>query len=164
MKNAIVFALVLACILFFYILEGLYHVDKEGFMPPLEQEIRIRYDGYGSGNFGARRHGSTHKGVDILAAQGTPIMAAKSGWAFKGKDEDGYGNYVRIYHAGDLMTLYAHMEKVNFRWVKRVRQGDVIGYVGTSGNARYEGMRPHVHMEVRLKGEAIDPMRGYLTR
>ena len=85
------------------------------------------------------------------------MRASKSGWAVRKFDEDGYGKYITVYHKGDFTTLYAHLEKTNVRWAKKVRQGDVIGWVGKTGNARYKGIKAHLHFEVRKGSSFLDP-------
>ena len=111
-----------------------------------------------SSNFGLRRHpilGYTrmHKGMDFRAGYGTPILAvtdgriAAAGWA------GGYGRQVRISHSGGLMTSYSHMSRIIARPGAFVRQGQVIGYVGSTGLST----GPHLHYEAYLNGRAINP-------
>lgn len=114
-----------------------------------------------SSNFGKRRHpilGYTkmHKGTDFAAPSGTPIMAAGDGVVEKAGRNGGYGNYVRIRHNGTYKTAYAHLSKFarGVRAGSRVRQGDIIGYVGTTGRST----GPHLHYEVHLEGKQINPM------
>jgi len=143
----------------FYILDNIYYRDSVEFLRPIDAEtLRIRNDSYGEGHFGAKRkNGRRHTGLDILAPVGTPVRASKSGWAVRKLDEDGYGNYVIVYHKGDFATLYAHLKETKIKWAKKVRQGDVVGWVGRSGNARYRGIKPHLHFEVRKGGSFLDP-------
>jgi len=114
-----------------------------------------------SSRFGKRRHpvlGYTkmHRGVDFAAATGTPIYAAGDGViSFRGR-KGGYGNYIRIRHAGGFNTAYAHMSRFNSKVTlgDRVRQGEVIGYVGTTGRST----GPHLHYEI-LNGERqVNPL------
>jgi len=163
-KAPLAYLLVAAILLSIYILDGFYQEDRHSFLSPLKLDtLRIRYDSHGSGHFGAGRKGNrTHKGVDILAPVGTPILAAKSGWGIAGFDKDGYGEYIKIYHRAGLITLYAHMDTTEIGWIEKVRQGDIIGYVGKTGNARYGEIAPHLHLEVRRDKIAVDPMEGYL--
>lgn len=148
----------------FYILENVFYRDDIEFLSPLEiKTFKIRDDRYGDGYFGAKRKdGRVHQGVDLLAPSGMPVKASKSGWALRRLDEDGYGIYIKIYHRGKLATLYAHLKDANVAWLEKVRQGEVIGWVGNSGNARYKGIKPHLHFEVREDGIPVDPMKGYL--
>lgn len=150
----------------FYCFDRVYYSDRVPFLCPIQYDgagIRIRSDGMGDGRFGARRkNGRLHKGVDMLAPMGSPVRAAKSGWALAGENAAGYGKYVKIIHPAGLATFYAHLKEVNFKWIKRVRQGDVIGFVGKSGNANHAVIKPHLHFEVRVNNTRRNPMRGYL--
>ncbi len=113
-----------------------------------------------SSGFGRRKHpvlGYTkmHKGVDFAAPTGTPIYAAGDGTVEKAGRFSSYGNYVRIRHAGATKTAYAHMN----RFAKgitpgvRVKQGQIIGYVGTTGRST----GPHLHFEVLEGGVQVNP-------
>lgn len=110
--------------------------------------------------FGMRGHpilGYTrmHQGVDFGAPAGAPILAAGDGTVeFMGRG-GGYGNLVRIRHGGDLSTAYAHMSRFarGLRQGIRVRQGQVIGYVGATGLAT----GPHLHYEVHRNGRPVNP-------
>jgi len=96
-----------------------------------------------------------HRGVDYAAPGGTPIKAAGDGKViFRGR-KGGYGNAVIIQHGGNITTLYAHMSKFanSARISSRVRQGDVIGYVGATGLAT----APHLHYEYQLNGVHRNP-------
>ncbi|MDX1293245.1 MAG: M23 family metallopeptidase [Hyphomonas sp.] len=115
-----------------------------------------------SSSFGNRRHpisGYTrlHKGTDFAAPTGTPIYAAGNGTIERASRYGGYGNYVRIRHANNYKTAYAHMSRYGpgVRAGKRVRQGDVIGYVGSTGAST----GPHLHYEVYIKGKPVNAMR-----
>ena len=99
--------------------------------------------------------GGFHSGLDIGGhATGTPIRAAGPGLAYAFQDEERYGNHVIIQHAAGLATLYAHMVRTNVGWSQPVQGGDVIGYVGSTGNSP----GPHLHFEVRYAGWPLDPM------
>jgi murein DD-endopeptidase MepM/ murein hydrolase activator NlpD len=113
-----------------------------------------------SSGFGTRKHPilgyeKAHKGVDFAAARGTPIMAAGDGVVERAGPYGSFGNYVRIRHAQGYKTAYAHMNaiKKGVRTGVRVRQGDVIGYVGTTGRST----GPHLHYEVHLKDVPVNP-------
>ncbi len=113
-----------------------------------------------SSGFGTRRHpilgyAKAHKGVDFAASRGTPIMAAGDGVVEKAGPYGTFGNYVRIRHAQGYKTAYAHMNtiKKGVRAGARVRQGDVIGAVGSTGRST----GPHLHYEVHLKDRAVNP-------
>lgn len=112
--------------------------------------------------FGRRRHpvlGYTrlHTGSDFAAPRGTPIYAAGNGTLTMRGWNGGYGNYIRIRHNSSYQTAYAHMSRLapGFRVGSRVRQGQIIGYVGTSGRST----GPHLHYEVHYLGRVINPMR-----
>ncbi len=135
--------------------------DKSFFIPPVGHtgQILIRNDVYGDGHFGAKRRGRRlHKGIDIYAPLEAEVIASKGGIAKTGFVKNGMGNYVIINHSGNYATLYGHLSKCSVKNKQRVRQGDVIGYVGKTGNAHYKNIKPHVHFEVRKNGERIDPL------
>lgn len=108
--------------------------------------------------FGMRRHpllgySRFHKGLDFGAPYGAPILAATDGVvAFAGRNR-GYGNFVKLNHAGGLATAYAHMSRIAVGGGARVRQGQVIGYVGSTGLST----GPHLHYEVYRGGVAVNP-------
>jgi murein DD-endopeptidase MepM/ murein hydrolase activator NlpD len=103
-----------------------------------------------------------HKGVDWAARRGTPIMAAGNGRIEAAKRHSGYGNYVRIRHANGYQTAYAHMMRFGkgIRKGVRVRQGQIIGYVGTTGLSS----GPHLHYEILVNNRHVDPMRIHVPR
>ena len=115
-----------------------------------------------SSSFGRRRHpisGYTrlHKGTDFAAPTGTPVYAAGHGTIERASRYGGYGNYVRIRHAKGYKTAYAHLSRYG-RGIKsgrRVRQGDIIGYVGSTGAST----GPHLHYEVYVNGKPVNAMR-----
>lgn len=114
-----------------------------------------------SSRFGKRHHPTLnrmkmHKGVDYAASRGTPIKAAGDGKiSFRGR-KGGYGRVVIIQHGGRYSTLYAHMHrfKKGLYVGKRVKQGDIIGYVGSTGRAT----GPHLHYEFRVNGSHRNPL------
>lgn len=115
-----------------------------------------------SSHFGKRKHpvlGYTrmHKGTDFAAPRGTPIYAGGSGVIAKAEPYGGYGNYIRIRHSNTWSTAYAHMHKFakGMRPGARVRQGQIIGYVGTTGRSTGN----HLHYEVLKNGEQVNPMK-----
>ena len=101
--------------------------------------------------FGGRR---AHKGIDLAAPVGTPIYATADGVVGKASWFGGYGLFVELEHGGDLETRYGHMSRLNVAEGQMVHKGDVIGYVGTTGNST----GPHLHYEVRVDGEAVNPI------
>lgn len=106
------------------------------------------------------RWGRMHEGIDIAAAEGTPIRVAADGTVILMQSEyesGGYGNYTCIDHGGGLSTCYAHQSSFATSSGASVSQGDLIGYVGNTGHS----YGAHLHFEVRVNGVATDPM-GYL--
>lgn len=106
------------------------------------------------------RWGRMHEGIDIAAAEGTPIRAAADGTVVLMQSEyesGGYGNYSCLDHGGGLSTCYAHQSSFATSSGASVSQGDLIGYVGNTGHS----FGAHLHFEVRINGAATDPM-GYL--
>ncbi len=113
-----------------------------------------------SSGFGMRHHpvlgyNKMHKGMDFAASTGTPIYAAGDGVVEEAGRKGAYGNYIRIRHNSKLKTAYAHMHKFGkgMSAGKRVKQGDVIGYVGTTGRST----GPHLHYEVLVNGKQVNP-------
>jgi murein DD-endopeptidase MepM/ murein hydrolase activator NlpD len=111
-----------------------------------------------SSNFGMRRHpilgySRMHKGLDFRAGYGTPILAATDGKVAAAGWAGGYGNQVRIAHSGGLVTSYSHMSRIVARAGSSVRQGQVIGYVGSTGLST----GPHLHYELLKNGVPINP-------
>ncbi|MDP1028609.1 M23 family metallopeptidase [Sphingomonas sp. KR1UV-12] len=109
-------------------------------------------------NFGMRMHPllgfmRMHKGMDIAAAYGTPILAARDGTVASAGRNAGYGNFVKLNHAGGLASGYGHMSRIAVRGGQHVRQGQVIGYVGSTGMST----GPHLHWEVWRNGQSINP-------
>ena len=110
--------------------------------------------------------GSFHRAIDLRAIVGTPVYAAEDGtvdWVqtWDGESTTGkqsYGNLVRIRHAdykgGKLQTLYAHLQRVTVKIGQDVREGELIGYSGSTGNVT----DPHLHFEVRLSGTRCNPL------
>jgi murein DD-endopeptidase MepM/ murein hydrolase activator NlpD len=114
-----------------------------------------------SSNFGKRKHpisGFTrlHKGTDFAAPTGTPIYAAGNGTVQRASRNGGYGNYIKIKHTRGYETAYAHLSKYakGIKAGKKVKQGDVIGYVGSTGAST----GPHLHYEVYVDGKPVNVM------
>jgi hypothetical protein len=111
--------------------------------------------------YGPRRHpilGGTrrHAGVDLPAPAGTPVRAAADGVVRYFGRNGSYGRFIRLDHGFGLETAYGHLRRyaLGLRRQARVRRGEVIGYVGSSGLST----GPHLHYEVRINGRAIDPL------
>ena len=117
-----------------------------------------------SSGFGMRRHpilGYTrmHAGIDFAASYGSPIYAATDGVVSYSGRHGGHGNYVRLEHGNGLATGYAHMSRIAARNGQRVRQGQVIGYVGSSGLST----GPHLHYELYRNGRTVNPLSVKFT-
>ncbi|MEO6783499.1 MAG: M23 family metallopeptidase, partial [Bradyrhizobium sp.] len=117
--------------------------------------------------FGIRRHPilgyvKMHTGVDWATAYGTPIFASGNGVVEVAGWEGGYGKYVKLKHSNGYETAYGHMSAFakGLEVGKRVRQGQVIGFVGSTG----ESTGAHVHYEILVNGRFVDPMRIKLPR
>ena len=104
-----------------------------------------------------QRWGRLHAGVDISAPAGTPIRAADSGRVALAGWQGGYGLYTCVKHTVSLSTCYAHQSKLGTRAGAAVRQGDIIGYVGNTG----QSFGNHLHFETWVSGRPVDPM-GFL--
>jgi murein DD-endopeptidase MepM/ murein hydrolase activator NlpD len=109
--------------------------------------------------FGPRRHpisgGSRmHTGVDIGASSGTPIKAADDGTVVMAGSSGGYGNWTLVDHGGGLATGYGHQSSIGVSVGQHVSRGQVIGRVGSTGAST----GPHLHWEVRVNGNPVDPM------
>ena len=113
-----------------------------------------------SSGFGSRRHPvlgykKMHKGVDFAAPRGTPILAAGSGTVVRANRFGSFGNYIKLRHTDGYETAYAHLKGFAVKKGQRVRQDQVIGYVGTTGRST----GPHLHYEVHHHGKAINPRK-----
>jgi murein DD-endopeptidase MepM/ murein hydrolase activator NlpD len=108
--------------------------------------------------FGMRLHpllgyNRFHRGIDFGAGHGSPIYAVSDGRVAMAGRAGGHGNYVRLAHAGNMATGYSHMSRIAVRAGQTVRQGQVIGYVGSTGLST----GPHLHFEVYRNGAAVNP-------
>jgi murein DD-endopeptidase MepM/ murein hydrolase activator NlpD len=112
-----------------------------------------------SSGFGMRVHPvlgglRAHKGIDLPATTGTPIRASADGVVGKADWFGGYGLFVELEHGAGMETRYGHMSRIAVAEGQRVRKGDVIGYVGSTGRST----GAHLHYEVRIGGEAVNPI------
>jgi len=99
-----------------------------------------------------------HKGMDFTARTGTPIYATGDGVVEKADASlSGYGNHIEIRHGYGYKTLYAHLSKYKARPGQRIKRGDVIGYVGSTGRSE----APHLHYEVYQNGKVVNPLNFY---
>jgi murein DD-endopeptidase MepM/ murein hydrolase activator NlpD len=111
-----------------------------------------------SSGFGQRfhpvlRYSRMHNGADMSAGSGTPIHACRAGTVVIAGGQGGYGNTIVIDHGGSMATLYAHQSSLAASQGAHVEAGEVIGYVGSTGMST----GPHLHFEVRLSGNPVDP-------
>jgi murein DD-endopeptidase MepM/ murein hydrolase activator NlpD len=145
------------------------YTDSEGFTDFYDAEghslrkalLKTPIDGARiSSGFGMRKHpilgySKMHKGIDFAAPNGTPIYAAGNGTIVKIGRNGSYGNYIQIKHANGYATAYAHLSKFakGLKNGSKVKQGDVIAYVGATGRAT----GPHLHYEVLVAGKQVNP-------
>lgn len=111
-----------------------------------------------SSDFGMRTHPvlggrRSHKGIDLAQPTGTPVYATADGIVTKAERFSSYGNYIQIEHGGEMQTRYAHLSGYAISAGESVRKGQLIGFVGSTGRST----GPHLHYEVRIAGEAVDP-------
>ena len=154
--------------LVFIVTLSVYYADLGDFCPergfvcpiPHDEDIIIRNDDIGEGDFGTRRRGGRkHKGIDLEAPIGTPIRAARTGKVIEtGNHPSGYGKYVEMRHPDGFITIYAHLSEIDVREGKIVHRGKIIGKVGKSGNASHRLIKSHVHFEIRDDGVPVNPM------
>ena len=126
---------------------------------PVESGMAMPAAGPVTSYFGYRYHPILHftrfhAGVDIGAAWGSPIVAAADGQVASAGWAGGYGREVQIAHGGGLVSLYGHMSQIVAQPGSYVRQGQLIGYVGSSGLST----GPHLHFEVRQSGQPVNPL------
>jgi murein DD-endopeptidase MepM/ murein hydrolase activator NlpD len=110
--------------------------------------------GYGMRSHPVLRKRASHKGVDLAAPTGTPIYATADGVVSRANWFSSYGLFISVEHSGDLQTRYAHLSRLAVAEGERVRKGDLIGYVGSTGRST----GPHLHYEVRMNGVAVNPI------
>ena len=129
----------------------------------MERPIRIPADislGFGEiygsdvrGN-GWNYSGKRHTGIDYAVPEGTEVFAAEAGAVdFAGFDRTGYGNLIRLGHAGGIGSKYAHLSKILVKRWQRVAKGELIGISGATGNVT----GAHLHFETTENGKAVDP-------
>ncbi|MDQ3106759.1 MAG: M23 family metallopeptidase, partial [Actinomycetota bacterium] len=110
--------------------------------------------------FGPRPHPifgtvRNHTGIDLTAGQGTPVKAADAGTVVVAGARGGYGTTVIIDHGNSLATLYGHLSRASVTEGATVARGQVIGAAGSTGYST----GPHLHFEVRVNGNPVDPLR-----
>ena len=108
--------------------------------------------GFRSDPFRGRR--ARHKGIDMAGPIGTPIYATADGIVGRAQWVRGYGKYIEINHGNEIQTRYGHMSRLNVQPNARVKSGDLIGFMGSTGRSTGS----HLHYEVRIAGEAVNPV------
>ncbi len=135
--------------------------SESGFLWPLAGNINVLSSLYGSRPDPFTGKPDNHTGIDIPASRGTPIYASKSGVVITSVYGTGsawsYGNYVVVSHSDGTSTLYAHMSSRAVSQGQTAKQGDVVGYVGTTGNSTGN----HLHFEIRVNGSRVDPLNYF---
>jgi len=168
MKKIALSILGIAILVFFSISihNNIIYRNHQEFASPLPpgMELVTRNDAYGKGYFGARRNGSRkHNGIDLVADTGIPVYAVRSGYVLKAENKKANGNYVKLDHGDNLCSFYLHLASYCVKEGQRVRQGQMIGRVGKTGNAFNHDMLPHLHFEVRDNGAPLNPMEDCLN-
>ncbi|MDT7934188.1 MAG: M23 family metallopeptidase [Sphingomonadaceae bacterium] len=107
----------------------------------------VRYDPFNGG-------AAMHAGVDLAGPHGQPILAAADGVIVRAGWANGYGNMIEVDHGRGMTTRYGHLSRIQVKLGDRVRGGDQIGKLGSTGRST----GPHLHYEVRVDGNAVDPM------
>ena len=126
--------------------------------PVANKDLTRIASGYGLRSDPFTKERKMHWGMDFTAPRGTPIYATGDGVIERADNNaTGYGNHIRIDHGYGYVSLYAHLYKYNVKAGQKVKRGDLIGFVGSTG--RSEG--PHVHYEIFKDGERINPINFY---
>ena len=139
--------------------------DKEKFLAripaiqPIKNEDLTRMaSGYGYRSDPFTKVRKFHYGMDFTAPRGTPIYATGDGTVKRADGRaSGYGRHIRIDHGYGYISLYAHLYKYNVKRGQRVKRGDLIGYVGSTGRSQ----APHLHYEVSINKKRINPVNFY---
>jgi murein DD-endopeptidase MepM/ murein hydrolase activator NlpD len=123
--------------------------------PPPAARPQFARPGVGplTSRFGSR-WGRLHAGIDLASGTGAPVSAAAEGTVLSAATEGGYGQVVRVQHADDTVTVYAHLSALLVRPGQRVPAGTVLGREGSTGHST----GPHLHFEVRIAGVPVDPL------
>jgi murein DD-endopeptidase MepM/ murein hydrolase activator NlpD len=118
---------------------------------PVEVMRMTSQYGYRTDPFQGRR--KNHKGLDIAGPIGTPIFATADGIVGRAQWVSGYGKYIEVEHGNAIQTRYGHLSAMNVVSGQRVKQGDIIGFMGSTGRSTGS----HLHYEVRIAGEPVNP-------
>lgn len=126
--------------------------------PVKNEDLKRMASGFGYRNDPFTKIRKFHAGMDFTAKTGTPIYATGDGVVTRADNRaSGYGEHIVIQHGYGYETLYAHLSKYNVTVGKKVKRGDVIGFVGSTGRSE----APHLHYEVRVNGEPVNPINFY---
>lgn len=126
--------------------------------PVKNEDLRRMASGFGYRSDPFTKIRKFHYGMDFTSPTGTAIYATGDGVILKADNSlSGYGNHIEINHGYGYVTLYAHLSKYNCKPGQRVKRGDIIGYVGSTGRSE----APHLHYEVIKNGEKVNPINFY---
>jgi len=126
--------------------------------PVRNENLKRIASGFGWRNDPFTKVKKFHYGMDFTAPRGTPVYATGDGRIERADNSaTGYGNHIRLDHGYGYVSLYAHLYKYNVRVGQRVKRGDVIGFVGSTGRSE----APHLHYEIYKDGERINPINFY---
>ncbi|MBC3757897.1 M23 family metallopeptidase [Hyunsoonleella sp. SJ7] len=126
--------------------------------PVSNEDLTRMASGYGMRSDPFTKVRKMHKGMDFTAPRGTPIYASGDGVVVRADSRaSGYGKHIRIDHGFGYMSLYAHLYKYNVRKNQKVKRGDLIGFVGSTGRSQ----APHLHYEIMKDGRHINPINFY---
>jgi len=126
---------------------------------PIKKEDLTRMaSGYGWRSDPFTKARKQHRGMDFTAPSGTPIYATGNGKIYRADNKaSGFGEHIEIDHGFGYKTIYAHLSKYNVRQGQKVKRGDLIGFVGSTGRS----VGPHLHYEVHKNGKPINPINFY---
>jgi murein DD-endopeptidase MepM/ murein hydrolase activator NlpD len=126
--------------------------------PVNKEDLTRMASGYGWRSDPFTKARKMHKGMDFTSPRGTPIYATGNGKIIRADNRSsGFGKHIRIDHGFGYITLYAHLSKYNVKKGRKVKRGDLIGYVGSTGRSQ----APHLHYEVHYNGKAVNPINFY---
>ncbi|VXC02806.1 Peptidase M23 [Flavobacterium sp. 9AF] len=126
--------------------------------PVKNEDLKRMASGFGYRSDPFTKIRKFHYGMDFTSPTGSPVYATGDGVVLKADNSlSGYGNHIEINHGYGYVTLYAHLSKYNCRPGQKVKRGDIIGYVGSTGRSE----APHLHYEVIKNGEKVNPINFY---
>lgn len=126
--------------------------------PVKNEDLKRMASGYGMRTDPFTKARKMHRGMDFTAPRGTPIYASGDGVVVRADSgSSGYGKHIRIDHGFGYTSLYAHLYKYNIRKNQKVKRGDLIGFVGSTGRSE----APHLHYEIFKDGQRINPINFY---